>query len=601
MLLTATGCKKEKEPEIVEDKFSGEAYIEKIKSFKPREKRTDGAADDAKFDEFLDKVFKESVESDYLNMHFSVKDYKKMGIEKPEVTLGEVVYGQDEEGIDYMLDQVKELLSYDYSKLSRRQQFDYDALEYSIYETLAELCYYQYGSLFSSGSCVPENLTSNFTDFVFYDQESIEDYLILLQDIDRYFDDALKYTADQAADGHGMLDSWIEYSQEACDGVLNKTEDNEYIVSFQRRLDELDFLTDAQKADYIAKNRKIVLEEVLPSYKKVRDELEQYKGKVKNEDFILANLDKNYAELTFMLKGSNNYSIDTIFQQLKDNLDVLESEYFSCYYDKNSFAKLEQAMDGDWPQFELTGRDCLEYLRTSLKAYFPDLGDVDYTVDELDPDTAPDTAIAYYWPSPVDDYNQNMIKVNPNNMREGFETYGTLAHEGFPGHLYQHVYYYKTNPHNFRSVLSFIGYTEGWAVNATYYAYRFCGIEDDYAASALFFEDSYYFLVYSIIDIATNYYGMTAKEISEMFEKESRLLNVNTKMAKELRSFMIEMPGVYCSYGIGLSNFMTMAANAQREAKNFDFIKYHGILMENGPLPFNILQTAVDQYVAESK
>ena len=153
---------------------------------------------------------------------------------------------------------------------------------------------------------------------------------------------------------------------------------------------------------------------------------------------------------------------------------------------------LKTISDGRY-SFNLVGKECLEFLKDNLNAYYPDLGEVEYSVQELDPDTAPASAIAYYWPSPIDDFNQNIIRTNPNNMAEGYSTYSTLSHEGFPGHLYQHVYYQKTNPHNFRTTIGFIGYTEGWAVNAQYYASQFSGIADHFAASALFTEESYYF------------------------------------------------------------------------------------------------------------
>ena len=32
-----------------------------------------------------------------------------------------------------------------------------------------------------------------------------------------------------------------------------------------------------------------------------------------------------------------------------------------------------------------------------------------------------------------------------------------------------------------------------------------------------------------------------------------------------------------------------------------DYIKYHETLMNNGPLPFNILETAVDEYINENR
>ena len=580
----------------------GAEYLNKMKEYETRVKVAPGErTDNPDFDKFLDKVFVEGMEGDFMTMHYSVVDYKAYGIEKPPVDLGQLQYGMDEENIKYMEDQLAELQSFDYDSLSYRQQYDYEALEYSLYETLASLAYYKYNFLFCSGSNLAENLVSNFTDYTFYDKESLDDYMTCLADVDRYFDDALAYTEAQSKDGYGPVDVWIDYTVDSCDGVLNKTEDNALIVTFNDRIDDLDFIDDAQKQSYKDENRRIVLEEVLPAYEKVKTEIEKYRGKKDLNDYALCNLDKNYAELTYMLQGSSNTPIDTIFEQLKQNFGEQELAYIKCYYSASASEKLEDAINGKVDSLNLVSRDCLEYLRTNLYKYYPDLGNVDYDVQELDPDTAPATAIAYYWPSPVDNYDQNIIRTNPNNMRAGYETYGTLSHEGFPGHLYQHVFYYKTNPHNFRSVIGFIGYTEGWAVNAQKYAYKFAGIDDDAAATALYFEDAYYFPLYSIIDIGVNYYGWTAKDIVKYFE-DSMLFEFSEEDAGFFRDFLIEMPGVYCSYGIGSNNFVTLESYAKSAlGDKFDYVQYHEALLKNGPLPFNILQCAVDEYIENNK
>ena len=595
-ILILTSCTQKKQDDVKYKDIATE-YIELLKNYQTREKST-ANADNPDFDAFLDKVFVEAMESDYIGMHYNVIDYKKYGIEKPPVDLGEIKYGFDEENYTYMSDQLKELQGFDYTSLSHRQQYDYEALEYSLYETLATYPFYKYSFLFSSGSNLAENLISNFTDYTFYDEESIEDYLTCLADVDRLFDDALTYTRLQSKDGYPMADVWIDYTKDVCVNATNKQEDNALITTFDKRINSLDFISEDKKAEYIKKNKEIVLSEVLPSYDKVAKEIEKYRGKAKLEDYALYKLDKDYACLEYMLKGSSNYDIDQVFEDLKDNLAFLEAEYVSCKYDRQSSFKLDSILNGGNENLNRVSTDCLEYLRNNLYHYYPDLGEVEYDVEVLDPDTAPATAIAYYWPSPIDNDNQNIIRTNPNNMQEGIDTYGTLAHEGFPGHLYQHVYYSRTKPHNFRSSLSFIGYTEGWAVNAQRYCFKIAEVDDSMVEEAIFFENAYYFLLYSIIDIGTNYYGWTTEDIIKYFDEESSVFTFNESSAEYYRNFMIEMPGVYCSYGLGFSNFMSLERNVIRELTDkFDYLSYHDALLKNGPLAFNILQGAVDEYI----
>ena len=598
MLLLCSCTKKDTKPAVETDATK---YIQEIKEYKPKEKNINNKKDNADFDAFLETTFVDAMNSDYMTMHFSVVDYRNFNIDKPPVDMGELSYSFDEENFNFFTEQLQQLREFDYDSLSYRQQYDYEALEYSILETLASYCFYRYNFLFSTGSCIAENVISNFVDFTFYDDESIQDYLACLADIDRYFDDALKYTEDQYKDGLPLLDSWIDYSQDACNDAVNKVEDNELITSFEKRLATLDFVDEQKKTEYIETNKNIVINEVIPSLKKISSELEKYRGKAKNDDYRLSNMNKDYAELTYILNASTNYKIDDLFQNVVDALSLLEAEYLSCLYSQDSYAKMQIAYAGDG-NLLLTGRECLDYLKDNLDAYYPDLGNVEYSVEALDPDTAPATTIAYYWPSPIDNHNQNIIRTNPNNMAEGFRTYNTLSHEGFPGHLYQHVFYQKTNPHNFRTTIGFIGYTEGWAVNASYYAMQASGIDDHFAASALFTEANFYFLLYSIIDMGVNYYGWKESDIIKFFDEESRLFQFDNTSARDIINDMIEMPGVYIPYGAGYANFSQLENKAKDAiGGKFDYVKYHEAILKNGPLPFNILNLAVDEYITENR
>lgn len=600
ILLLVTSCtkKSDKKQENIKDN----EYLTLIKQYKVREKNINNTVDNAAFDEFLDKIFVETMELDYLSMHYTVIDYKSLGIEKPSVDIGELKYGYDEENIKNNEDQLKQLQSFDFDSLSYRQQYDYEALEYSLYETLASLMYYQYDFLFSSASNLPENLISNFTDFTFYDEESIEDYLLLLADIDRYFDDALKYTKDQSDDGYGMIDVWIDYTKDVCNGAVNKTDNNTLIVTFDDRIDKLDFIDETKKQEYKQKNKQIVLDEVLPSFSKISKEIEQYRGKEKMDDYVLKNLDPNYAELVYILRCSNNAKMEETFENLKKYITDLETIYVNNFYDPEGYEEYSKALNGEINALNLVDRQCLDYLRDNMDDYYTNLGAVEYDVQELDPDTAPATTVAYYWPSPIDNHNQNIIRTNPNNMVAGYDTFSTLSHEGFPGHLYQHVYYRQSNPHNFRSVISFVGYTEGWAVDAQKYAYRYSGIKNQGAQDAMYFDSTYYFPLYSLIDMGVNYFGWNNKDIINYFDDNSMLFSFDNDTAENIRNILIEMPGIYCSYGLGSLNFYDLEQYARNSlGDKFNIVEYHDAILKNGPLPFNILKTAVDEYIEANK
>ena len=598
--VSLVSCKKNKETDT-NAQYGGAEYVELLRNYQVRDKNYGNTQDDPEFNKFLDQVFIDGCEMDYFAMHYTVRDYRKYGIEKPPVDLGEIKYGFDQENFDYFKEQLDILHGFDYDKLSYKQQYDYDAYEYTIYESLADLCYFRYDFILSSGNNQVENLISNFSDFTFYDVESIDDYIVCLKDFDRYMEDIIKYTSDQAADGLPLCDEWIDYTKEVCDRALNKTEDNEFIVSFEKRIKALDFINDEQKKAYIETNHQIVIDEVLPAFAKVSKDVEQFRGKAKVDDYALYKLDKDYADLSYMLKSSSNTSVDEMFQDVQDQMSMFEAEFMTCYYDNDLKNKLNSAVVGLLPNYLLTGKDCLEFIRSKMNEDFPELEEVEYSIEYLDPDTAPAGVIAYYWPSPVDDSNQNIIRVNPNSKTSGYETYTTLAHEGIPGHLYQHIFFHQAGAKDFRSTISYTGYDEGWAVYSQYLSMKYGGVDDEYTGSALFYNFGNYFFEYSFIDIAYNYYGWNAVEIYNYFDKES-IFTSSLEDIENTLSYVKENSLTFIPYGIGCTNILKLRERAKNAlGEKYDNVSFNRAILENGPLPYSILETAVDKYISDNQ
>ncbi len=601
-LLLLAGCTEKKDPEPADggDK-EGAAWVEKIRNFKVRKKDPSKTAANKEFDAFLDKIFKETIEESYMSMRSTVIDYRALGLTKPEVSWGELKY-EDEDTETYEK-QLEDLLAFDYNTLSYRQQYDYDALEYSLYETLASMEYSKYSFLFSGGTDLLGSIMTNLTDLIIHNQEELDDYMMILKDTDRYLDDALTYTRAQAEDGILMIDGSIDYSVDYLTSVLSRTDDNVLITSFDDRISQLEFLDEAAKTKYSAENREVVLNEVIPALKRVKTYLEEQYGKVKDPaDMALCKLDKNYAELVYILQGSNNEAIDTVMEKTQNTFDYLLAGMIMGLRDPKTAEKYDEVYEEAADEITGTARETLDYLAANLEAMYPHLGEVQYDVDEIDASSASSSVLAYYWQAPLDNLDQNIIRTNPNNLSDDpIQAYTTLAHEGFPGHLYQHVYYLKTKPHNFRNVIGFIGYTEGYAVRAQADALTFGNYydnKDELLTEMVSFDSIWYFLLYSTIDIGVNYYGWDEAKVKEYLQDNS----MNPAAAASMISLLVDMPGVYCSYGLGYTNF-TELRNYAKEAlgDKFDIVAFNETILRNGPLPFNILKGAVDEYISANK
>ena len=602
-ILMISACnKKPAEPDQQPDErpkaeiiYDGAYYVKELKDLKIRDKNRENDKANAEFADFLLGVFEEMTISDFMEFHYNIADYKALGLEKPEPKLWEYHYGNDEELMSYYTELLSDLRSFDYESLSYDQQYDFDCLEFECLSKMADCCFYKFNFHLKPGESALEDIASYFTDYTFNNEEAIRDYLICLKDVERVCDDVLAYTASQAKDGYPMLDAWIDGTVETCNNFINSGDHNDLITSFDRRIDRCEWLAESDREAYKAENKEIVIS-LFPVYGKVKDEVELYRGKADPEDYRLAQLDKNYAEYVYMNKGSNNYSVDDMFTVVHDAYSQLEAELLSSSYDQDSWAKVKAAGDGEYEVFDLPMEDMIRYLTDHIADYFPDIGKLDYTVEMLDPDSAADSVVAYYWQAPIDDDTQNIIRVNPNASSDiPYQKYNTMSHEGVPGHMYQTIFYHKQKPSPFRTMLFDLGYLEGWAEYSSYYAFRSAGLDDDYAAAALYFNVNDYFLENSLVDIMVNYYGYSAQDIYDFFA-ENGLYEYSLEYCELLKEVMIEYAGQYIPYGVGMSMLFELRdAVASDSGDDFDIITFHKAVLDSGVMPFQLLRESVYQ------
>lgn len=574
------------------NELSAKEYIDLLKNFTVRYKNKENTVDNEEFDEFLDEIFKETLNSDYFHCHFTVINYRDYGIEKPELTFGEVSY--DDTDISGWVDQMERLQSFDYDSLSYRQQYDYEMLEYSLLETLASAKYSKYSLAFTSGSDVLADIITSYDEFTFYDKERVDDYMVLVADIDRYIYDLLDVVDKQAADGLYLTDYSIDYQADYIDNYCSKVDNNTLITSFNNRIDEVDFLTAEEKEDYKAQNEKIIKEEVIPAYQKVKEVLSKYYGKATTDTNRLVNIDKDYAELQYILNASSNMDTKKLFETSADLADDMLAAFNTAAQKQKYVNEYYGAYYGTSEPFDLSNEETLEYLAEHYTELFPDLGEIKYNISYLDESSASDSIIAYYMQSPLDDLNQNVIRMNPNHTDDScIDTYVNIAHEGIPGHLYQHVYYYRTNPHNFRTTQGFIGSSEGYACYVEYMAMYLTGLSKE-AIDLAFYDEFAAYLALSLIDIGVNYLNWDKAKVAE-FMTDSYL---NSDYAQELMDEVVDRAGVFPRYGIGFLQMLALRNYAiDLLGDNFDEVEFHEVLNKNGVLPFCMLKEAVNEYI----
>lgn len=536
------------------------------------------------FSDFEDELFQEMMSEDYTTLHFSLRDYQKYGIEKPDVNIGDASWDDYEDSVEDCDEYLKKLQSFDYDSLSETEQKDYRTIAFYL-ERNKELNSYPYFDwAFNSAEGVIDNLLTTFTEFVFYEKEDIDDYLATLASVPAYLDQCLENTKKQAAKGYFLTDAMLKATEDAIEKFVDKKDDNELIKIFDENIDAFDGLSAEEKEAYKKKNREIVLNAYIPSYEKVAEELQKLKGSRK-ADYNVSSLDggsEYYAALA-RYKTSIDADVETILDICTQYIEKSVDELYDIM--QNHSEVTEETLDFD------SAEDVLSYLEGHLDA-FPVLDKVYYNVQYLDPSVANDSIVAYYLSPPVDDMRDNVIKINGDNVSDVLDLYTTLAHEGFPGHLYQTNYYIQQQPSLLRTQLTMMGYQEGWGMFAEGQALHVSGLSE-YASEYQKINIELNYVLSAAVDLGVNGLGWSTKDVSKYLDR----LDLNSSIAKDLYDFATLQPGTILPYGVGVAMLELLEKKAKNALGNdFDQKAFNEVLLNDGNRPFEVVEDAVNAY-----
>ncbi len=545
-------------------------------------------AGDPAFDEFMMDEFREAMESDYTTMHFTLRDYAAYGIEKPEPIIGTAAWEDYEEAVNDAKESLEKLESFDYDSLSPTQQHDYDTFRFTC-ERLIELnSYPDYDWWFVPSEGLIDNLPTNFTEFVFYEKEDIDDYLAVLESVSGMIDGALDITAKQVEHGVFMTDGALDSTLDAIDKFVKRTDDNPLIVIFEENIDAFEGLSDSEREAYKARNREILFNSYIPAYQRAAQRLEGWRG-TRKDGVSIADLPggKEYYEARTKFKASSDKSPQEILDICTAYLKTEINNYIKLVYSTESDSEFEDTVDISDPE------EIIAFHEKNMSVY-PEGPKVRYKASYLDPAVASDGIVAYYLQPPVDYIEENVVKINGDNVADVNELYSTLAHEGFPGHLYQVTWYLNTKPALVRSALSNIGYTEGWAMYAEDNAWSYSGMNEA-AIEYNRINTSLSYAMNAACDIGVNALGWSAEELGSYLED----IGLNSSMAADLYDFVMETPGVIVPYGAGLAQFMTIRDKAMKAlGSQFDMTAFNEVLLTYGDRPFELVEKDVDAWVA---
>lgn len=547
--------------------------------------------ENSRFQAYTEDLFCQEVSSNTITLHFTLKEPEAYNL--PDIPVSYGLVSTDTNLLCASAENALAVLhSYNRKQLSKENQTTYDILEYTFNASLKEAEYALYEEPLAPLTGTQSQLPLLLSEFHFYDTGDCDTYLELLTQTPEYFRSIIEF--EQAKSRHGLFmssqcaDSIIE----ECRAFIQMGSDNYLYSSFEERLRELD-LSKEKTDSYIDLNRQNIEAYIFPAYEELINALTALRTTGKNNIGLCGLPEgKEYYELTAAGQTGSSRTIPelqalTIKQMTEDTAAIQKS------LSKNVSENTAPAGMFDSRENILTDPEpaaVLSDLETKLSGSFPKPPKVNTQIKYVQKSMEEYLSPAFYMIPAIDNTAENVIYVNQGHMPDELSLFTTLAHEGYPGHLYQTVYYSATNPDPIRNLMNFGGYIEGWATYSEMMSYYLSPLSNEHAT--LMQRNSSVILgLYALADMGIHYDGWTLLDTVSFFRSYGI---TDTSTIEEIYNLIIADPGNYLKYYIGYVEFLELKKEAvEKWGEEFSQERFHKAVLEAGPSPFDILRKTV--------
>lgn len=548
------------------------------------------------FDALSNEVFLDNVQSDSITLNYTLANPEKYGITNYKPTLGDFTLEAMKESLAKSENYAARLKAIDYKKLTDDQKLTYDVMKdyYKVDDNAEDLLLYY--EVLSPTVGLQAQLPILYAEYSFYDKDDIDAYLELLPCTYDYFNQIIEFEKLKSDAGLFMSDRSADDIIKQCEALIADKENNFLITVFNDKVKQYDGLTKDEIKTYQEKNKDAVINYVIPAYQLIIDGLKSLKGTGTNEGG-LCNLDKGkeyYKSLVRTETGSNR-SVEELIKLLDKYMDKNIASMQTLLAKDASL--LDQASNPSYPMTD--PEEILTYLQDAIKDRFPDMDKVNYTIKYVHKSLEDFISPAFYLTPAIDNYEDNSIYINGSDKFDLSQIFTTLAHEGYPGHLFQNVYYAQQNPAPIRSTMNFGGYSEGWATYVEMISYHMAGIDDN-LASLLEENNAVILMMYARADIGINYEGWSRKESDEYLKGMLGITDEET--LDQFYISMVEEPANYLQYTIGYIELMELRNKAEKAlGDKFSEKDFHEFILKTGPSQFFVIDKYLDKWINSAK
>lgn len=399
--------------------------------------------------------------------------------------------------------------------------------------------------------------------------------------------------------------------------VATPIQDNILYSSFKTKLADTDISADEQ-ARLLAAAEADIKGYVHPAYQLFIDYLTQLQAKAGTDDGYWALPNGNLAyEQLLKFFTTTNYTADEIHAKGLAEVDRIQSEIMTIFaaegYDvSQGFSVAIEALAAD-PKFYYEDSDAgraqilvdyqhiLDEVNAGLDDAFrirPEAGMEVVRIPEFKEKTAPG---AYYQQPAIDGSRPGRFYANLYDIK-ATPKYGmrTLAyHEGIPGHHFQIAVAMELEGMPLiRKMAPFTAYIEGWALYSERLAWEL-GFQKDPFDNIGRLQAELFRAVRLVVDTGIHHSRWTREQAIDYMKKNTGMSDRD--ITAEIERYIV-MPGQATAYKVGMMKILELREKAKLAlGDKFDLRDFHDVVLKNGAVPLDILETLVDRYIADKK
>ena len=551
-----------------------------------------------KFDRFLNSCFREYAAENTVTLHFKLSNPSAYGIKAPvSPTYGDLSSDALKKNCSRSKELLQKLYTFPTSSLTKKQKLTWQIFQDYLNESIMNEKYILYSSPLGTNGLQSE-IPVTLSEYRLDNEKDIKDYLSLVNQVPELFTQILDFEQERRNAGLISPSFVISDTIDQIDQFLNASEENNPLIqSFEDRLAEVESLSKDQKASYIANNRLLVTDKVLPAYKSLKTSLQAYTNDSKNtsskERLCEYKNGQDYYKFLLMSNVGTDFSPE-------DCITILESQLKNTVKDISSLTTKNKDLYTEYlsatPALSAP-KEIMNTLKNDSLIDFPEIKNISCQLKNVPDALSGTSACAFYLVPPIDSTKDNIIYINKSRV-DSNELFSTLAHEGYPGHLYQTNYFLTTNPSPLRTFLHCAGYDEGWGTYAQLYSYNFIEFKnvDEQTTKQLrqLYRDNdlLSLSLSSLCDLYVNYKNYDENALANYLQT----YGIDKDSAQNLYRYVIENPTTYLSYSIGCYELdqlkQTMADSLGKAFKISDF---HEAVLNVGSCNFSILIQEIEK------